>query len=164
MNILLTLDSSSATDKAVAFVCEIIRRGGTNGINVTLFHAVESISESYLLSATSAVAEALKKSARELEMAAKANGEKIIERQRQKLIEAGAAEESLTSRIVVREGLPESRKVSAALAIIEEMKSDSYDVVCLGRRGSTEAQGSFLGSVAEKVLREAVGKTVWVVD
>ena len=52
----------------------------------------------------------------------------------------------------------------AALAIIEEMQGGQYDLVVLGRRGASPAAESFVGSVTEKVLREARGKTVWVVD
>jgi hypothetical protein len=70
-------------------------------------------------------------------------------------------------KLVVREGRPEARKVVAALAIIEELNRGPYEIVCLGRRGTGAAgtaMSSFPGSVAEKVLRSAQGKTVWVVD
>ncbi len=44
------------------------------------------------------------------------------------------------------------------------MKKGDYQVVCVGRRGTSSAQGSFPASMAEKILQESRGRTIWVVD
>ena len=51
-----------------------------------------------------------------------------------------------------------------ALAIIQEMKQGNYDTVVIGRRGTSARVESFLGGVAEKVAREAYGRTLCIVD
>lgn len=165
MKILLAIDGSATTEKAVRFVGKIFGPRGGEGTSITLLHVVESLPE-FLLSraAEGEQADAYRRVWREWEETNRENAERLLEEQKQVLVAAGINESAVETRLVHREARPEATKVVAALALIGEMKSGDYDVVCLGRRGSTGAEGTFLGSVAEKILREAQGRTVWVVD
>jgi nucleotide-binding universal stress UspA family protein len=50
------------------------------------------------------------------------------------------------------------------LAIIEEMRQGNYDLVVIGRRGASATIPTLVGGVAEKIAREAYGRTLWIVD
>lgn len=165
MKVLLAVDRSKATDVAVAFVAKVFAPHVEGAAAITLFHVAESLRDEMLTFTHDAVrADELHKVMEHIEAERKQEGERLLERQRQALMDASIAEADIERKLVTRESLPGAGKVMASLAIIEEMKAGDYDVVCLGRRGASGAEGSFLGSVAEKVLREARGRTVWVVD
>lgn len=162
MHILLAIDNSEASRKAVRFVGQTVGRREAKDLAITLFHVVESLPD-YIISRIPhhddfrRVSEGWFETSRD-------EGLALLDREKQVLVDAGIAASAIQTKLEIRPALPESRKVVAALAVIEEMKSGPYDVVCVGRRANVEYEGSIFGSVAEKVLREARGKTVWVVD
>ena len=165
MKILLAVDKSAASDKAVRFVANILADCGPDEVSLTLLHIVESIPE-FLVDGGggSHPRELYRQVVEEWETGRRNEGQQLLDQQRRALIDAGLPETAIESKLVVKESRPEAKKVIAALSIIEEMQRGDYSVVALGRRGLSAAQGSFLGSVAEKVLREANGRTVWVID
>ena len=168
MNILLTIDRSPASDKAVRFVADVFGRSGRDDVKITLLHVAESPPDELLFVTGDPAKQAqYRKLAEELEQASRTDGERLLAERQQVLAAAGLPASAVGTKLIVRDSRPEARKVVAALAIIEEMQHGPYDVVCLGRRGTGAggaAMSSFPGSVAEKVLRSAQGKTVWVVD
>jgi nucleotide-binding universal stress UspA family protein len=165
LNILLAVDDSGASEKAVAFVGEIFGQRVGGGFSVTLLHVIESLPEFVLTrAARPGTGTAFREVVDEWQTVGRDEGEQLLNEKRQSLLNLGIPQDALQTKLVVKDALPEAKKVVAALAIIEEMKAGPYSAVCLGRRGATAAAGSFLGSVAEKVLREAEGTTVWVVD
>ena len=164
MKILLAIDGSQASREAVRFISEMLA-GSRVQASVTLYHVIETLPEYLLSRGRDAVAgAAYRQLIDDLTSSRKAEGERLLAEHRQALVSAGLPATALHCKLEIRDALPEARKVAAAMAVIEEMKSGDYSVVCLGRRGTASAEGSFLGSVAEKVLREARGRTVWVVD
>jgi nucleotide-binding universal stress UspA family protein len=164
VNVLLPVDRSEASVKAVEFAARILA-AMKGQARVTVLHVAESIPD-FLLAGRSAgkASDIYRQVVEDWEKDQESTGAALLDRHRKSLVAAGVPETSIETRLVVRESRPESRKVVAALCIIEEMKRGDYTLVCLGRRGLTAAAGSFLGSVAEKVLREAEGLTVCVVD
>jgi nucleotide-binding universal stress UspA family protein len=165
VNILLAIDHSDASRKAVRFVGDAFGRNLSGDLSVTLLHVGDSLPEFILSrSADAEAGNAFRQVAEEWTATARSEGESLLAAQKEALVEAGLPQESVRTRLILKEALPEAKKVAAALAIIEEMKTGDYDVVCLGRRGTSPAISVFPGSVAEKVLREAAGRTVWVVD
>lgn len=162
MNVLLAIDGSEASNKAVRFVGHVFGRGQRAGVDVTLFHVVDSLPEFVLDRADSQ--ETFRHVAQEWFEHSRQAGEALLERQKQALIDDGIPAEAIHTKLEIKQGLPEARKVVAALAIIDQMQRGDYQVVCVGRRGTSATAGQFPGSVAEKVLREAQGRTVWVVD
>lgn len=167
MNILLPLDQSDASEKAVRFVTGTLDLAARQ-IRITLFHVVESLPD-FLFPpsgrSTSRLAGVIGKlDVEQLEDARREEGEELLDRFRQILESAGLSADAIETKTVNADALPEARKVVAAREIIAEMKSGDYDVVVLGRRATSPIGLTSLGSVAEKVLREAAGKTVWIVD
>ena len=165
MKVLLTLDHSPASDKAVAFVAKVLGKSALPGLEITLFHVVEPLPDFIeSRSQPAAAGNAFRQVADEWSRESQAGGERLVASAQQKLGAAGIAAASLKSKLVARDSRPESRRVVATLAIIEELKSGSYDVVVVGRRGTSATIPTLIGGVAEKIARECHGKTVWIVD
>jgi len=165
VNVLLAIDGSHATQKAVRFMGTLFGKAQPEGLSITLFHVVESLPEDFRRRATaSQQADQYQQVAEDWVAARKTAGEKLLAEQKTALTSSGIPDEVVEQKLIMRESLPGSEKVIAARAIIDEMTTGEYELVCLGRRGASGAEGSFLGSVAEKVLRQARGRTVWVVD
>ena len=165
MKILLPIDESKASDKAVQFVGNVLSCRADDEFSLTLLHVVESIRDSMATRGSGVEERSTNQQVhQDEEKRNRASGQQLLERQRQTLVQAGLPVSAIDIKLLVKECLPEAKKVIAALAIIEEMQGGDYSVIALGRRGSSAAQGQFLGSVAEKVLRESNGRTVWVID
>lgn len=162
MNILLPVDGSPASRYAVQFVGTLVA-GMPAKPKVTLYHVVETLPE-YLLSRGTDSGSGYRQVIEDLTATRKVEGERLLQEQRKTLEAAGVPESSIHAKLEVRDALPEAKKVVAAIAIIEEMKSGKYEVVAMGRHGNSSTEGTFVGTVAEKVLREARGRTVWVID
>jgi nucleotide-binding universal stress UspA family protein len=139
-------------------------RSAPSGLDVTLMHVIESVPEHFTARGGAQSPEAFRKLAQECLAHDRTTGQELLQKSHRSLEQAGVASSAVHDKLVVKESLPEARRVVAAQAIIEEMRQQPYDVVVIGRRGTSPAAESFLGGVAEKVVREAKGKTVWVVD
>ncbi len=163
MNVLVCIDHSEASAKTVRFVAKMFGMGSARNGNICLFHVAELLPD-FVLSDNSEPGMTPKALADQWADRAKAKGDALLAAQRDVLLKSGVPEGSVVTHLHQVNCLPEARKVAAALTIIDEMKSKDFDVICLGRRGASEFESSFVGSVAEKVVREARGKTVWLVD
>lgn len=162
MKVLLPVDRSTASSKAVQFVGKLL--AGRDGQDqVTVFHVAEFLPE-FVLTDTPEAGLTTRSLAERWATRAKADGEALLADQKQALVTAGVAAGSVQTKLELTSCLPESKKVAAALSIIGEMQSEAYDLVCIGRRGASALSQSFIGGVAEKVLREAHGRSVLVVD
>ena len=159
MKVLLAVDASESTEKATAFVGKMA--AANPDLAVTVLHVVESIPDHFLLAPAK---EHLHGLADAWGTAARDRGEKLLEETERRLTDAGVAAGRIASKLREVEVLPESSRASAAMGIVAEMQEGGYEVVCLGRRGTSPAQGTFVGSVAQLVLRESAGVTTWVVD
>ncbi|MFN0195987.1 MAG: universal stress protein [Planctomycetaceae bacterium] len=164
MKILLAVDASDASEKAVRHIGEIFGQGG-RPVKVTLYHALESLPE-YLVSRINGPQQSaeFRSVAEEWVNDLRNNARDILATHQQKLVAAGIPSTAIETKIAEVEAMPGAKKVVAAMAIIEEMKRGDYAIVCLGRRGNSASISVFPGSVAEKVLREGAGVTVWIVD
>lgn len=165
MRILMGIDGSLATAKAIRFVGELFGQSKSKDIWITLLHVTESIPDQSL---EPGIPQSLGTAYQQIIEDAKARreelGKSLLEKQVAALEAAGIPHDHISAKLEVSSARPESSKVAVALGIINEMNGRNYDVVCIGRRGTTAAEGVFLTSIAEKVLREARGRTVWVVD
>ena len=73
------------------------------------------------------------------------------------LTKAGLKPEQIRSKFVVKAG-------EIAEAILEEVALGRYDTLIVGRRGLSRVREFFLGSVSTKVVREARGCAICVVE
>ncbi|MFN0056746.1 MAG: universal stress protein [Planctomycetales bacterium] len=165
MKILVAIDDSEAARKAVAFVGRTLGRSASGDLHVTLLHVVEALPE-FLQprGRTDEERTAYQKVSETWVRECREKGEQVLREQAQALEGSGIPGSCIAVKLCQREGLPESRRVLAALAIIDEMNAQNYDVVVVGRRSNSAANQSFLGGIAEKVAREAHGRTLWIVD
>lgn len=165
MKVLLAIDDSEVSRKAVAFCGKMLGRGTYPDLDVTLFHVVESLPDFILArSGDTSGGSAYRQVAEDWAENNRQGGEKLLSAQKQALAATGIPDERINTKLCQKESRPEARRVVAAMGIIEEMKSGRYDVVIIGRRGASASLETFLGSVAEKVAREANGRTLWIVD
>lgn len=135
MRVLLAVDSSEASKKALDFTKILCGRRGD--VELTIFHVIQSDMRT---------------------------GQALMSLCRDELIKAGVAANSINGALMESDALPDARRVSASLSIIREMKSGDYDIVILGRRGTSASNESIIGSVAEQVSRESAGRTICIVD
>jgi nucleotide-binding universal stress UspA family protein len=164
VNVLVCVDRSDASRKVVGFVAELLKgRGAAGQDRITLYHVAEFLPE-FLLSDHPEPGMTSRGLAERWASRAKSDGERVLAERQQELIAAGLPAESVQVKLDLKDCLPESKKVAAALAIIEEMQGGNYDLVCIGRRGASELAVSFIGGVTEKVIREAHGRSMLVVD
>ncbi len=162
MKVLLPVDRSEASSKAVQFVGKLLAgRGGQD--QVTIYHVAEFLPE-FVLTDIPEAGLTTRSLAERWATRAKSDGETLLAEQKQALIAAGVAAEMVQTKIELKDCLPESKKVAAALTIIAEMQHNAYDLVCMGRRGASAMSHSLIGGVTEKVLREAQGRSILVVD
>ena len=165
MRILIGIDGSPATVKAIRFVSELFGKTRSADLRITLMHVTQSIPDENLSPGIpKSLGTDYQRIMDEAKATRKAQGDKLLQEQSLALQAAGIPSDQISTKLEVSSARPESSEVAAALAIINEMNSGNYEVVCIGRRGTTAAHGVFLTSLAEKVLREARGRTVWVVD
>ncbi len=165
MKVLIAVDGSAVSRKAVAFAGKMLGRRAERDVEVTLFHVAEALPEFLLPRAgQGGAAGSLRVAAEEWAENNRLAGERLLAESREALIQAGIPAEAVHTRLGRKEGDPEAARVVAAIAIIEEMRQGNYDLVVIGRRGASATIHTLVGSVAEKVAREAYGRTLWIVD
>lgn len=161
MKVLVCVDHSEASKKVVQKAGELLRNH--QGDQVTLFHIAEFLPE-FLLSEHPEAGMTSHSLADRWSARAKADGESLLASSKESIIGAGLAAATVQTKLHLVDCRPESKKVAAALAIIGEMQAGNYDLVVIGRRGASDLSLSLIGGVAEKVLREAHGRSVLVID
>jgi len=165
VRILVAIDGSEASINAVRFVSEFVGRAKAASDSITLFHVADTLPDTLVAPGIpQPLGTAYQQVISDVTARRKVEGEGLLEEQSEVLRSAGIPNDRISTKLEVRATRPESSKVAAALAIIDEMKKGDYQVVCVGRRGSSSVHGSFPASMAEKILQESRGRTVWVVD
>ena len=162
VNLLVAIDDSETARKSVAFAARLASGGSAASTRVTLLHVVECLPE--YITRQSSKGGSYEVVAREWADANRKAGENLLSSHRSALISAGVPADRIQVKCLQKDALPEAARVVAALAIIAEMKQGNYDTVVIGRRGTSARVESFLGGVAEKIAREAHGRTLCIVD
>jgi nucleotide-binding universal stress UspA family protein len=163
-NVLIAVDESAASRKAVEYAAELFGRSGGD-VRVTLFHAAEALAAGQLPKVSDPnLGAVLKRAIGEWSAHAPERAEALLHGYRDVLVAAGLAADAVHVKYMLLEALPEARRTVAALAIIDEARAGNYTTVVVGRRGTSNLPEAFLGGVAEKVSRHLAGMTVWIVD
>ncbi|MFP4474564.1 MAG: universal stress protein [Desulfatibacillaceae bacterium] len=153
--ILLAVDESENSSKAVAFVAESMPADSL----VTILSVVPEPAAACGLDSPSLVPVFKEHQAAfcSVEDSKRAALKSFAEGAKRRLVAAGFAEEAVSVNLKKKER-------GVARDILAEAKKGSYDVIVVGRRGLSGIQEFFLGSVSNKVSQMATERTVIVVD
>jgi nucleotide-binding universal stress UspA family protein len=162
---LIAVDDSAAAAKAVAYAGRLLAPYRAGDYTITLFHVVESIPAAMLTKQQDpALASVIQTALRDWSSKAEGWCRQLLEGHKQTLVAAGVPAERVLTKFKMEEGRPDTRRVLAALAVLQEVKDGGYTTVIVGRRGSSDMPELFIGGVADKVTRHVAGVTVWIVD
>lgn len=165
MKILLAVDNSEASANAVRFVAKLLGRAIAKDDSVTVFHVAATLPDTLIAPGIpQPLGKAYEEVIKDVTARSTAEGEQLLQQQAEVLRSAGIRADQVSTKLELKPTRPESSKVAAALSIIDEMNKGDYEVVCVGRRGAASAHGTFPASMAEKILQQSRGRTVWVVD
>lgn len=161
MRILLAVDESENSHRAVQYVGSLLRR--TPDVAVTLFHVLKPMPRELLEHGGSEnpAAEA------QLSVQLRHEQEAWIRKERESECHVlNKAYETLTqagfdtSRVAVKFG----HEDDIARNILEEARSGYYKTIVVGRHGTSRIKRIFGGGVTDQLLRDAKGFAIWVVE
>jgi nucleotide-binding universal stress UspA family protein len=144
---LIAVDESESSKRAVLYVADII--GGFPGFRVTLLSIIPQPEEDFFDSEG-------EKDAWLKERKAAAN--RLLENYRQIMVQAGFSPEKVRIRSCVGE------ERSFAEAILETRCDLTCCTVVVGRHHKTKTEEFLFGSTSSKLIHEAKGCAVWVVE
>ncbi len=145
--ILVAVDKSENADRAVAYVGEIIR--DAEGFCIELL-AVNRPPQRDLFPDQAAWEAQAQEQTRQLEAA--------LEKAKDILLSFGTNLKCISIRIM------DSTDPSIARPILEAQREGEFGTVVVGRRGVPKSEEFLFGSVSKRLVTEARGFTVWVVE
>ena len=162
-NILVAIDDSEASDRAVTYVAHMV--GGMKEAKIVLFHVPASMPPRLLEfggtedPANEQKAEARLSAARaawveEMERAA----QPIFARAKTRFSEAHVANEAIVTQVFVPPG-----EQSLDTSIVEAARVHGCRTVVVGREAFSWVRELFQAHVADKLLEQADGLTLWIV-
>jgi len=152
--ILLAVDGSDASAKAVAFAASFL---GRYDFDVCIFHAIPGLGRiEFDLDALNPAECAETEAPQACVRAFKIKVAKMFQDVKQMLIEAGCDAEKISEKIV-------SGVVSRSEAIIQEAEDGGYSEIVVGRRGLSKVEAFFMGRVGHKVVYGGNRFTLWVI-
>lgn len=146
-HILIAVDESDNARRAVLYVADFL--GGFPGFRVTVLSIIPEPEEDFFESEAERVSWVKEK-------AEAAN--RMLEKYRQLLIQAGFPEEKVRIRTCVGTG------DSFAEAILEMRRDLAFCTVVVGRQHKSRTEEFLFGSVSSKLIHEAKNCAVWVVE
>jgi nucleotide-binding universal stress UspA family protein len=158
VKLLIPLDGSESAMRAVEYVAKAF--GHNPDVDIMLLHILPGIPPSlwddgHILNEDEhqkreeLVHDWEKQQAREWQV--------IFAQARNKLIQAGVAEEAISSKFQAQYG-------DVAEDILDEAELEVRSTIIIGRRGLTGAAKFFLGSISAKIVNQARGIAVIIVD
>lgn len=162
IRVLVAVDGSKDSTRAVKYVGRLLR--STPGVNVTLFHVLNPLPpvlREHGGSEDPVREEALGRQLRK--------DRKIWYRKEQKL-ESNIL--SKTHRTLEGTGFPASQirlkfgyeEANVVETILEEARKGRYQAIVVGRHGLSGLKKLFFGGITRRLLQQATGRTVWVVE
>lgn len=151
--ILISIDGSPASDKAVDYV-GLMEGAMVKDLKVVLFHAMNPVPPFMRREGQSDTA--TYRRVAELERRNRAAAQEVLAQARQRLLDHGLAEEHISLKAMPRAS-------DAARDILFEAEHGLYDALVMGRRGLSKAQELFVGSVTNKVVQHAERLPLWIV-
>jgi nucleotide-binding universal stress UspA family protein len=161
MRILLAVDESENSHRAVQYVGSLLRR--TPDVAVTLFHVLKPMPRELLEHGGS------ENPAGEARLGVQLRHEQEAWIQKERESECHVltkAYETLkqsgfdTSRVTLKFG----HEDNTARNILEEGRSGHHETIVVGRHGTSRIKRIFGGGVTDQLLRDAKGFAIWVVE
>ena len=161
MRILLAVDESESSHRVVQYVGALLRR--TPDVAVTLFHVLKPMPRELLEHGGS------ENPAAEAQLSVQLRGEQEawIRKEREsechvlrKACETLTQSGFDTGRVALKFG----HEDDIAGNILEEARSGRHETIVVGRHGTSRIKQIFGGGVTDKLLRDAKGFAIWVVE
>ena len=156
--VLIALDSSEGAWSAVEYVAEAF--GQTPGVQVTLLHVLSGLPPAFWDDGH-ILEEKEKESRQRLVAGWQKEQEKkwqgLVKKAHDRLTKAGVSKDAVLNRF-------KPKDYDVAEDILSEAKAGSFDTLVMGRRGLSMAKTLLLGSVTHKVVQNAKGCAVIIVE
>ena len=146
-HLLVAVDQSASSEKAVFYVADFL--GGLSGFRVTLLHILAVPQEDIF--ATEAESASWRQEHEE-------EARRFLGRYRLILTESGFSDERVATRILAREG------ATVSDVILEEHRKLGSCTIVLGRGGKSRKEEFLFGSVSNRIVHQAQGCSVWVIE
>lgn len=156
--ILVALDGSEGAWRAVEYVARTF--GQTPGVEVTLFHILSGLPPAFWDDGH--VLQEKEREARERLVAnwqadQEKNWQGLVSKAQDRLVAAGLPAAAVTARF-------KPKDYDVAEDLINEAESGGFSTIVMGRRGLGKAKALLLGSVTSKVVHNAKGCAVTIVE
>jgi nucleotide-binding universal stress UspA family protein len=161
MRILVAVDESENSDRAVRYVGSLLR--GSADAEITLFHVLKPMPRGLLEHGGSESPTAEAQLSRQLREEQEAWIRQEIESECPILVKAcqTLAQAGFEGRqVALRTGHEED----VARNVLEEAERGNHDTIVVGRHGTSRVKRLFGGGVTDQILRDAKGFAVWVVE
>ena len=156
--VLIALDSSEGAWSAVEYVAEAF--GQTPGVQVTLLHVLSGLPPAFWDDGH-ILEEKEKESRQRLVAGWQKEQEKkwqgLVKKAHERLTKAGVSKDAVLNRF-------KPKDYDVAEDILNEAKAGSFGTLVMGRRGLSMAKTLLLGSVTHKVVQNAKGCAVIIVE
>ena len=161
MRILLTVDESENSHRAVQYVGSLLRR--TPDVAVTLFHVLKPMPRQLMEHGGS------ENPATEERLSAQLRDDQDAWFRKERDVECHVltkARETLEKSgfDTINVALKFGHEDDIARNILEEARSGHHETIVVGRHGSSGMKRIFGGGVTDQLLRDAKGFTIWVVE
>ena len=152
--ILLAVDSSPSSERAVEFIASLL---GGRGYEACIFHAITGLdSINFKDSYTNASQPSEIQNPNSCIEAFKLKICQLFQATKNMLLSSGFESEKISERIIT--GVH-----SRALSIIQEAEEGGFSTIAVGRRSLSKVEGFFMGRVGHQVVYGGDKFTVWVV-
>ena len=156
--LLIALDSSAGAWSAVEYVAEAF--GQTPGVQVTLLHVLSGLPPAFWDDGH-ILEEKEKESRQRLVAGWQQEQEKkwqgLVKKAHDRLTKAGVPKDAVVNKF-------KPKDYDVAEDILNEAKAGNFDTIVMGRRGLSMAKTLLLGSVTHKVVQNAKGCAVIIVE
>ena len=156
--VIVALDSSEGAWRAVEYVAETF--GKTPGVQVSLLHILSGLPPAFWDDGH-ILGDQEKESRQRLVASWQAEQEKgwqgLVKKAHDRLVKAGMPKDAVLNRFKPKE-------YDVAEDILNEAATGGFDTIVMGRRGMGMAKALLLGSVTNKVVQNAKGCAVTIVE
>ncbi len=156
--VIVALDSSEGAWRAVEYVAETF--GKTPGVQVSLLHILSGLPPAFWDDGH-ILGDQEKESRQRLVASWQAEQEKgwqgLVKKAHDRLVKAGMPKDAVLNRFKPKE-------YDVAEDILNEAAAGGFDTIVMGRRGMGMAKALLLGSVTNKVVQNAKGCAVTIVE